>query len=177
LEIFQRRHEILSTHEELSDCYGLKCLDEYLYILGSCTVYKYYLQDQVNLQLVRSIDLNPSGIYKPDQIDIDEYGDTLYISDAALGVYILNTSGRVLKHIPVNEARGISYGGQNKVFVCCFDSDNVLEINQEAAKTKSFLSVKHRVNAPCAVFFDRIRRRLYVGMHNNNYILYADILD
>ncbi|XP_060581178.1 uncharacterized protein LOC132737841 [Ruditapes philippinarum] len=176
LEIFERGHETLSTYEELGDCNGLKCLDEYLYFLGSCTVCIYYLQDRENLQLVKSIDIKPIGIYKPEQIDIDEFGDTLYISDAAFGVYILNKSGRVLKSIPANEARGISSDGLNKVFVCCFDTDEVLEINQETAKTNSFLSVKHGVNAPCALFFDRIRRRLYVGMHNNNCILYADIL-
>ncbi|XP_060581177.1 uncharacterized protein LOC132737839 isoform X2 [Ruditapes philippinarum] len=177
LEIFERRHETLRIYKELGDCNGLKCQGEYLYILGSCTVCKYYLQDRGNLKLVRRIDLKPIGIYEPEQIDIDEFGDTLYISDAVFGVYILNKSGRLLNRIPVNEARGISSDGLNKVFVCCFDTDEVLKINQETAKTNLFLSLKHGVNAPCALFFDRIRRRLYVGMHNNNYILYVDILD
>jgi hypothetical protein len=177
LEIFERRHETLSIYKELGHCNGLKCLDEYLYFLGSCTVCIYYLQDRENLQLVRSIDIKPIGIYKPEQIDIDEFGDTLYISDAGFGVYILNKSGRVLNSILVHGARGISSDGLNKVFVCRFDTDEVLEINQETAKTNPFLSVKHGVNVPCAVFFYRTRRRLYVGMHNNNYILYADILD
>lgn len=148
-------------------CHGIACHKNELYIVDDNTVYVYTLNDDVERTLFK----HDSAATRFCHIKLNDKGSLIYISDEVSGVYTVHSSGNLVSVYyddELKEAQGVCVLDNGHVLVSGFQSDNVIEVDENGGKKiQTVIQDDGLITDPKCLYFNRQTNELYVGQWND----------
>ena len=119
-------------------------------------------------------DSSGQGIFSDARhVMVSTAADTVYVADFCKGLIIVDREGQVKEKLVIDKISGTSGlcpDGMGGLFVCGFNSNNVLHVGADGQVLAEVLTSPDGLGQPVSACYDRIHKRLIVTQWESNQI-------
>jgi sugar lactone lactonase YvrE len=105
------------------------------------------------------------------RVTCSDSGDRLFVTDWTNGVVVLDENGNYIETVKEPQifgADGICADRRGNVFLCGYDSNNVIQMSQEGIYVGLVLGKLDGIERPQAVCFNELNNTLFVALQGSD---------